>query len=384
MMDNLLTTLQNLFKKQDGLGAVSGDALNVDISPSSSSANWNNSIFTAGAHLGQFFSPKDPNRSGSANKLDKTNDLVQGALTTMAQSGNPYLMGVSFVGGLVNNFGGKGKAWNAGKNFKMDHRIFSSFGGFGTMGAEEGIDQQAKSNKGFLTKLITPGFRKDIRNTKKQLSSIKEKERQGLNVIQHNQKRKDDVLSSLPSLNQQINPINYDGLLYGKEGLKVVQIKPYVFAFTKEIKKELKQEAKHKVKNLRRLFGDEIETLQRIKKLRNKQKDEILLKKEGGTIPKNVIVEGVLHSRKNNMEDVLELDLTKKGVPVVLEEGGNVTKQIQEVEGGEIIFHLQLTEKMEKLQKNGDEEQMLEAGKILAKEIVKNTKDNKSKMLKDE
>ncbi len=37
---------------------------------------------------------------------------------------------------------------------------------------------------------------------------------------------------------------------------------------------------------------------------------------------------------------------------------------------------------MEELAKDGSDEQMIEAGKLLAKEILRNTKDNKNKLLK--
>ena len=39
---------------------------------------------------------------------------------------------------------------------------------------------------------------------------------------------------------------------------------------------------------------------------------------------------------------------------------------------------------MEELMKIGSEEAMIEAGKILSKEIIKNTKDSKSKLLKND
>jgi len=108
--------------------------------------------------------------------------------------------------------------------------------------------------------------------------------------------------------------------------------------------------------------------------------------KAGGTIesPQNVIVDGKLHKELNHMEDITESDITRKGIPVLaMGEGGDLGDQTAELERDEIIFHLQLTKKLEELSKENTEESMVEAGKILAKEILKNTKDSRSKLLKN-
>ena len=103
----------------------------------------------------------------------------------------------------------------------------------------------------------------------------------------------------------------------------------------------------------------------------------------GGAI--NVVVDGKLHSQLNHMEDVVDIPITPKGVPVTVvpKEGeGGAIEQAAELERDEIILHVQLTKKLEELAKEDTEESMIEAGKILAKEILKNTKDSKSKLLK--
>jgi len=107
--------------------------------------------------------------------------------------------------------------------------------------------------------------------------------------------------------------------------------------------------------------------------------------KEGGVIetPINVIVDGKLHSQLNNMEDIVKIPITKKGVPVTaIEREGGVIEQAAELERDEIILHLELTTKLEELAEENTEESMIEAGKILVHEILKNTKDSKSKLLK--
>ena len=108
--------------------------------------------------------------------------------------------------------------------------------------------------------------------------------------------------------------------------------------------------------------------------------------KIGGKIdtPQNVIVDGKLHKELNHMEDITETDITRKGIPVLaMSEGGELGDQTAELERDEIIFHLQLTKTLEELAQDGTDDSMVQAGKILAKEILKNTKDSKSKLLKN-
>lgn len=105
---------------------------------------------------------------------------------------------------------------------------------------------------------------------------------------------------------------------------------------------------------------------------------------EGGSI--NVIPEGALHARKHNMD--ME-GITKKGIPVVADDNGEI-KQQAEIEKEEIIFRLEVTKKLEELQKKYYNEETsqkekdecaLEAGKLLAQEIIHNTVDNTNNIL---
>ena len=111
--------------------------------------------------------------------------------------------------------------------------------------------------------------------------------------------------------------------------------------------------------------------------------------KDGGTI--NVIPEGALHARKHHLEELNpELEgITKKGIPVISQgEGGEVIQQA-EVEKSEIIFRLEVTNKLEELRKryketDSQEEKdtiAIEAGKLLTQEIMENTKDNTGELL---
>ncbi len=96
------------------------------------------------------------------------------------------------------------------------------------------------------------------------------------------------------------------------------------------------------------------------------------------TTQKNVIPEGALHKNKHHMEHAE--GLTKKGIPVIDEEG----EQQAEIELNEIIFTLEVTKKLEEYYEvfysedstNKEKEQAaLEAGKLLVYEILENTDD---------
>ena len=112
--------------------------------------------------------------------------------------------------------------------------------------------------------------------------------------------------------------------------------------------------------------------------------------KNGGSI--NVIPEGALHARKNNLTEINpELEgITKKGIPVISKEEGGEMIQHAEIERSEIIFNLETTKKLESLreQYNKSEDKTekdnlaVEAGKLLAQQIMENTIDNTGELLK--
>lgn len=173
-------------------------------------------------------------------------------------------------------------------------------------------------------------------------------------------KKNDDILSQLNETNtmrkqsnyyqdlahQNINRYagqNYLGTRVGKNGLKLMSIKEVQAILAKK---------------------------QELQKLQN-----------GGVIgiDSNILPEGALHARKNNLSEInpdLE-DATKKGIPVMsAEDGGEIGEQVAEIENNEIIFRLDVTKRLEELRKDGSEEAMLEAGKLIAEELIENTQDN--------
>jgi len=102
--------------------------------------------------------------------------------------------------------------------------------------------------------------------------------------------------------------------------------------------------------------------------------------KTGGTIkPKSVIVHGALHAHKHTLKELKELreaEITLKGIPVVTmaAEGGTIDQQA-EVEREELVLHHALTMQLEELRKDGSDEAAVKAGKLLARELMRNTKD---------
>lgn len=100
--------------------------------------------------------------------------------------------------------------------------------------------------------------------------------------------------------------------------------------------------------------------------------------KQGGQM--NVIPEGALHARKNNMEGAGE-DFTHKGIPV-MDNGG---QQQAEIERNEVIFNKEVTDfieenykkfKSEETSNSEKDEIAIKIGKRLVKELLENTQDN--------
>ena len=100
--------------------------------------------------------------------------------------------------------------------------------------------------------------------------------------------------------------------------------------------------------------------------------------KQGGQM--NVIPEGALHARKNNMELAREGEVTSKGIPVVDNNG----EQQAEIEVNEIIFTKSTTDKVESFYKKFNNEETtqsekdeiaIKCGKFLTDQILNNTDD---------
>ena len=129
-------------------------------------------------------------------------------------------------------------------------------------------------------------------------------------------------------------------------------------------------------------------------KIENQETIEVQKFLNGGSL----IPSGALHKNKHNIESVneeLDGEITKKGIPVIsyaekgdvlefeedgktpklLAEGGEVI-QHAEIEVNEVILNLSLTKKLIELMKKDTPEATIEAGKILARELMEDTTDN--------
>lgn len=108
-----------------------------------------------------------------------------------------------------------------------------------------------------------------------------------------------------------------------------------------------------------------VETAEQISKFQN-----------GGSI---LIPEGALHAHKHHMEEEnpeLAEELTKKGIPVIVTDENGEVEQVAEIEKEEIILEKSLTQQIEELWKDGSEEAMIKAGKIVTETMFKNCDDN--------
>lgn len=125
--------------------------------------------------------------------------------------------------------------------------------------------------------------------------------------------------------------------------------------------------------------GLKLMSVEEVKAIISKKQDTQKLQNGGIVgIDSNILPEGALHARKNNLAELnpdLE-DATKKGIPVMAAEGGEIVEQVAEIENSEIIFRLDVTKRLEELRKDGSEEAMIEAGKLVAEELIENTQDN--------
>lgn len=105
--------------------------------------------------------------------------------------------------------------------------------------------------------------------------------------------------------------------------------------------------------------------------------------KQGGKV--NVIPEGALHARLHHLDEVDETlnekNITTKGIPVITQEEGGEIVQHAEIEREEIIFNIDVTNKLEKLRKEDTDESAIEAGKLLVDEIMNNTIDNTGNLI---
>ena len=121
--------------------------------------------------------------------------------------------------------------------------------------------------------------------------------------------------------------------------------------------------------------GMKFPELDSIRELLNNRFSETDIQKfaDGGSI----LPVGSRHKNLNHLSEINpELgDLTRKGIPVVtIDESGDMV-QVAEIECSEACFSKDITDQLESLWKDGSEEAMIAAGKLVANEILYNMKD---------
>ena len=121
--------------------------------------------------------------------------------------------------------------------------------------------------------------------------------------------------------------------------------------------------------------GMKIQSLEEIRELLKNRVVELDVQKfaEGGSI----LPTGKLHKELNHLNELNEQfeDLTRKGIPVVTMNEGGELEQVAEIERDEICFSKEITDQLEIYWKDGSEEAMIAAGKLLTEEILYNMKD---------
>lgn len=312
------------------------------------------------------FMPENNVYQGPKGSITRGIDNAYDAAANMAMQINPVIGGAMKVGGLVSD--GINAITGGTDGMTTQDSIFSStlgnLTGLGIINSafgkrantinkdNETWEQQGSAYGGSLAKVddaLTKSGKKyglfSNRARKKANAQISEAKRQQNLVADINEEAQDAFAASNYSGTGLRNQIalngGYRSMAIGRNGIKILD-----------------------------------KELQWANSILNKTKASVPEFKSGGKV--NVIPEGALHKNKHHLEDVNPefKDVTNKGIPVVSKEDGGELVQHAEIERNEIIFNLDVTNKLEKLMKKGDDESAIEAGKLLVHEILNNTIDN--------
>lgn len=275
---------------------------------------------------------------------------VDGISTTLAATGPWGMVAAAAIKGV--DIGGKylRTVPTAVKKFGINEELSKSSAFSGTVSSGMKLKDQADamSQGGFFSGLSF--------NRKKMVRKANELSAQqniATGIKRENDIAKDSSINSGGMFNTEItnrkNGIDAANVTFGKRGMKILRKDDYSDLFDSVFNKK-----------------------------------PVEMYENGGKF--NVIANGVLHEEENNIsenEQFKDADITEKGIPVIsFEEGGEI-KQHAEVEKDELVLNLDATETIEKLFNNGSEAAMIKAGKLFAKEIIKNTKDSKSKIIEN-
>lgn len=281
---------------------------------------------------------------------------VQGTLTGIAAATGPIGWGVAgayLLASGINAATGKTTTDNAYKSFMDKDKLTDVASGYTDMDLENEAQGLYNKKYGGFSRGAYKKAQKKIDQAQMQMTDkmdIRDTAKLG-------QIRAGMVDANNIRYQMSING-GYKPLAIGREGLKIT---PERLAEAKRIAKCIKQKKRNVT------FTNAAEAREAMRDVTKVPNDAVPFFQEGGQM--NVIPEGALHARKHHMED--DEHITKKGIPVVDVNG----KQQAEIERNEIIFRKEVTNQLEKLFKDGSDEAAIEAGKLLAKEIIENTDD---------
>lgn len=241
--------------------------------------------------------------------------------------------------GLINAFGAK-KADTINKDTETFEQVGSSY--TGTEGEVDSSVGKSGKKYGLLSGRARKKANAQIAEAKRKQNIVSGIADEASDAFA-NQRGSLDMLNSRNLLNMS-GGYQQRGSYIGKNGLRLPSVN--------EMKKAQETAARIRKKN------------------REVRMEEVAGFKEGGKM--NVIPDGALHAHKHHMD--IE-DITPKGIAVVTIEDGGIV-QHAEIERNEIIFTKEVTKELELLYKDGSDEAAIEAGKLIAKQIIENTQDN--------
>lgn len=352
----LLSKGSNLFKGAQGVGfgmGAAGAVLGAVAGPKQEYSGYKGGTTQAldtaydDISTGVQFIPGVGQILGGAMQLGKGLGAVANKLGagTDAMTDVDAVLGSNFFNltpiGLINGFGGKKSKTMGGQDFMTQSALNNQWAGYG--GTYKDYNY-ASSKAGKKYGLFSSGARKRAN----QIINKANMDRETLLDVN----RESELGNIRGNMMADINGARYNQALYGGYNANLLRVGKY---------------------------GFKIQDIQRAKRLNSKlikkvsevddviKSEETPLFKEGGSM--NIIPEGSLHARLHHMDNAD--NLTKKGIPVVDNDGN----QQAEIELNEIIFRKEVTDKLEKLAKDGSDEAAIEAGKLLVEEILNNTDD---------
>ena len=402
--------IKNFFKKDNNNQIQKNNTQNQKESVDSKTENggkWAKGANIATGLVGSFsesigdFSEKQGWKVKSTTKTEKLRDAAFSTVNNvMMKSGNPILSSVGAANTLIDKTGGMSSATSRDKELSDSNNLSKAantgnlISSFTAVGAGYFLKKTDKynvsnelNNSSAYTGLATDNRAISNNFSEKKLSFGRKKAQKILRNAKNLDASVRDTLDKNKELMTTSNAFDlqyqntmqggYDqasSTRIGKSGLKINEIK-----ILKNIQN--KNNIKENIKKIK-LSQENLETFKQNDFSRSGKMfinileeifPEINSFQKGGQI--NIIPGGALHAHKHNLVEVSDIykNVTKKGIPVVIYEEGNNITQTAEVETSEVILHKELTDKLEELREINTKESQLQAGKLLATELIKNT-----------